>query len=80
MRKETDLLWMDGCSLQVSIRGGGGGSRITEGTGVRNNILVIQQLGLVIILVGLTVILQMASYYIVGLTVILQRASYYIVG
>ena len=77
MRKETDLLWMDGCSLQVSIRGG---SRITEGTGVRNNILVIQQLGLVIILVGLTVILQMASYYIVGLTVILQRASYYIVG
>ena len=60
--------------------GGGGGSRITEGTGVRNNILVIQQLGLVIILVGLTVILQMASYYIVGLTVILQRASYYIVG
>ena len=70
---------MDGCSLQVSIRGGGG-SRITEGTGVRNNILVIQQLGLVIILVGLTVILQMASYYIVGLTVILQRASYYIVG
>ena len=58
MRKETDLLLMDGCSLQVSIRGGGG-SRITEGTGVRYNILVIQQLGLVIkLLVGLPVILQ----------------------
>ena len=53
MRKETDLLWMDGCSLQVSIRGGGGGgSRITEGTGVRYNILVIQQLGLVITISG----------------------------
>ena len=50
MRKETDLLWMDGCSLQVSIRGGG--SRITEGTGVRYNILVIQQLGLVITISG----------------------------
>ena len=53
MRKETDLPWMDGCSLQVSIRGGGGGgSRITEGTGVRYNILVIQQLGLVITISG----------------------------
>ena len=52
MRKETDLLLMDGCSLQVSIRGGGGGSRITEGTGVRYNILVIQQLGLVITISG----------------------------
>ena len=41
---------MDGCSLQVSIRGGG--SRITEGTGVRYNILVIQQLGLVITISG----------------------------
>ena len=50
MRKETDLLWMDGCSLQVSIRGG---SRITEGTGVRYNILVIQQLGLVITISGI---------------------------
>ena len=51
MRKETDLLWMDGCSLQVSIRGGGG-SRITKGTGVRYNIVVIQQLGLVITISG----------------------------
>ena len=50
MRKETDILWMDGCSLQVSIRGGG--LRITEGTGVRYNILVIQQLRLVITISG----------------------------
>ena len=32
--------------------GRGGGSRITEGTGVRYNILVIQQLGLVITISG----------------------------
>ena len=32
--------------------GGGGGSRITEGRGVRYNILVIQQLGLVITISG----------------------------
>ena len=54
MRKETDLLLMDGCSLQVSIRGGGGGSRITEGTRVSYNILVIQQLGLVITISGVS--------------------------
>ena len=35
-------------------KGGGGGSRITEGTGVRYNILVIQQLGLVITISGVT--------------------------
>ena len=39
MRKETDLLWMDGCSLQVSIKGGGGGSRITEGPGQGSDII-----------------------------------------
>ena len=46
MRKETDLLWMDGCSLQVSIRGDR--ESLRGQAGVRYNILVIQQLGLVI--------------------------------
>ena len=43
---------MDGWLQSAGEYKGGGGSRITERTGVRYNILVIQQLGLVITISG----------------------------
>ena len=45
---------MDGWLQSAGEYKGGGGSIITEGTGVRYNILVIQQLGLVITISGVT--------------------------
>ena len=44
--------WLQSAGEYKGGGGGGGGSRITEGTGVRYNILVIQQLGLVITISG----------------------------